>query len=28
MTALWPSLCTLCMDCVNQCPESAISIER
>ncbi len=26
ITPLYPSLCTLCMKCVEKCPESAISI--
>jgi ferredoxin len=26
VTPLYPSLCTLCMKCVNKCPEEAITI--
>jgi len=27
ITPLYPSLCTLCMKCVEQCPENAITIK-
>jgi NAD-dependent dihydropyrimidine dehydrogenase PreA subunit len=26
VTALWPSLCNLCMICVNECPVNAVSV--
>jgi len=26
ITAIWPSLCTLCFKCVEVCPEDAITI--
>jgi len=27
VTPVYPSLCTLCMECVNKCPENAITIK-
>ncbi len=27
VTPLWTSLCTLCMNCVKDCPEGAVTVE-
>jgi NAD-dependent dihydropyrimidine dehydrogenase PreA subunit len=26
VTALWPTLCTLCMKCVSECPVNAVTV--
>jgi len=28
VTPQWPSLCTLCMNCIKNCPENAIKVKQ